>query len=245
MRRYGWLPDIKDQRDYKYKQPLKRLFLPIPDKVDLRPFCSAVEDQGSLGSCTAQALAGNVELLDRKIDGEYSDVSRLFIYYNERLLEGTVNEDSGAFIRDGIKTLAKQGVCAESLWDYDINKFTDKPIDECYKDALDRRIVSYKRLSGVSDMLSCLADGYPIVFGIGIYESFETKEVAKTGIVPMPEADETMIGGHAVLSCGYDMAKKWFIVRNSWGESWGDKGYFYLPFEYVKKLGSDFWTIRK
>jgi len=242
MRRYGWKPDLPDQRDYRYKRSFK-LFL--PQKVDLRGFCSIVEDQGNLGSCSAQALAGNVELLDRKIDGEYSDVSRLFIYYNERKIEGAINEDSGAFIRDGIKTLAKDGVCSEKLLPYNISQFAKQPSNECYLDALCRRISLYARLSGVADMLVCLADGYPVVFGIAVYESFETDEVAKTGVVPMPESDEVMLGGHAVLAVGYDMTEKRFIVRNSWGEGWGQKGYFTLPFKYVEKLGSDFWTIRK
>ncbi|MFA6357349.1 MAG: C1 family peptidase [Candidatus Omnitrophota bacterium] len=240
--RYGWKPDVPDQRDYRYKRGFK-LFL--PQKVDLRSFCSAVEDQGSLGSCTAQALAGNVELLDRKIDGEYIDVSRLFIYYNERAIEGTVNEDSGAYIRNGIKSLDRWGVCSEKLLPYDISQFTKKPNNECYIDAIYKRISIYARLSGVADMLACLADGYPVVFGIGVYESFETPEVAKTGIVPMPADNEVLLGGHAVLAVGYDMAEKVFIVRNSWGEGWGQKGYFTLPFKYVEKLGSDFWTIRK
>lgn len=242
MRRYGWKPDVPDQRDYRYKRGFK-LFL--PQKVDLRPFCSAVEDQGCLGSCTAQALAGNVELLDKKIDGEYTDVSRLFIYYMERRIEGTINEDSGAYIRNGIKVLDKYGVCREQLFPYDIAQFTKEPHNDCYNEALSRRISIYARLSGVADMLACLADGYPVVFGIGVYESFETAEVAKTGIVPMPGINEVMLGGHAVLAVGYDMTERRFIVRNSWGEGWGQKGYFTLPFEYVKKLGSDFWTIRK
>lgn len=242
MRRYGWKPDIKDQRDYLYKRPFK-LFL--PQVVDLRNFCSAVEDQGNLGSCTSQALAGNMEFLDRKLDDVYSDVSRLFIYYNERALEGTIDQDSGAYIRDGIKTLAKQGVCLESSWPYKIEDFTRKPDKECYQQALSRRIAVYGRLSGVADILACLADGFSVVFGISIYESFETNEVSKTGIVPIPGKDEILLGGHAIMGVGFNRKDKTVLCRNSWGKGWGMEGYFTLPFEYVEKLGSDFWTIRK
>lgn len=242
MRNYGWKKDLPDQRDYIYKRKF-RFFL--PKEVDLRRYCSKVENQGFLGSCTAQAIAGNIELLDRKDDGIYSDVSRLFIYYNERTIEGTINEDSGAYIRSGIKSLKKWGVCNESLFPYDISRFREKPSRECYADALSRQISLYERLSGVSDMLSCLAEGYPVVFGIAIYESFETLRVASTGVVPMPRKDEIMLGGHAVLAIGYNTRERGFIVRNSWSEGWGDKGYFTLPFEYVEKLGSDLWSIKK
>ncbi|MCK9542827.1 MAG: C1 family peptidase [Novosphingobium sp.] len=239
---YGWIPDVPDQRDFLYKGTFSFL---LPSKVDLREFCSKIEDQGSLGSCTAQALAGNIELLDKKSDNDYADVSRLFIYYNERKIINKVNEDSGAFIRDGIKTLAKNGVCSEDLWDYEIKKFKIKPSKKCYRDALKRRISSYKRLYTLSDILSCLAEGYPVVFGISLYDSFQTIEVSNTGIIPMPQKTENLIGGHAVLAVGYDKSEKILIVRNSWGNKWGKDGYFFLPFDYVKSLASDFWTIRK
>ena len=241
-RNYGWKPDLTDQRDYLYKRKLR---FTLPREVDLREYCSSVENQGSLGSCTAQALAGNMELLDRKDDNIYREVSRLFIYYNERAIEGTVNQDSGAYIRDGIKSLKKWGVCDEKLWPHDIAMFKEKPSKECYTDALNRQISLYQRLIGISDILDCLAEGYPVVFGIAIYESFETVRVAGTGIVPMPGRNEILLGGHAVMAVGYNIKERRFIVRNSWGEGWGQKGYFTLPFEYVEKLGSDFWSIKK
>jgi C1A family cysteine protease len=212
--------------------------------VDLRPLCSPVEDQGSLGSCTAQALAGNIELLDVKDGNAYTDVSRLFLYYNERALEGTVDYDSGAYIRDGIKTLSKDGICEEKLYPYDISKFRDKPSAIAYAEAMNRRISLYERLNGINDILVCLADGFPVVFGISIYESFESEEVERTGIVPIPGRTEKLLGGHAMMICGYDKDKKWFIVRNSWGEGWGEKGFCYIPFDYMEQA-EDTWVIKK
>ena len=243
LRRYGWQPDIPDKRDFLYQaiQPVIRL----PKKVDLCQVCSKIEDQGELGSCTAQALAGNLEFLDRKIDFQYIDVSRLFIYYNERLLMDTVDYDSGASLRLGIKTLKDDGACAETLWPYDIRHFDDKPTVKCYTEAKGHKIISYHRISGLREMLVCLAEGYPFVFGFTVYESFESPKVAATGEVPMPKKEEAAIGGHAVMAVGYDNAKKRFLVRNSWGEKWGRRGYFTMPFAYLNTLAADFWTIRK
>jgi C1A family cysteine protease len=204
-----------------------------------------VEDQGALGSCTAQALAGNLEFLDRKIDSLYTDVSRLFIYYNERVLEGTVDYDSGASLRVGIKTLKNDGCCEESLWPYKIAKFDVKPSGKCYLRAKTLCIKSYHRITRLSEMLTCLAEGYPFVFGFTVYESFDSPKVARTGVVQMPKKGEAALGGHAVLAVGYDLAAKRFLVRNSWGTGWGMKGYFTMPFKYLETLSADFWTIRK
>ena len=242
-RGYGWVPDRPDQRDYLYKaiRPVVRL----PEKVDLREFCSIVENQEALGSCTANALAGNLEYLDHKIDDEYDDVSRLFIYYNERVLEDTVDYDSGASLRDGIKTLRKQGACWEKTWPYLIEKFTRKPPLKCYKEAKKHQIESYHRIGALSEMLTCLAEGYPFVFGFTVYESFQSQKVAKTGVANMPRKKEKVLGGHAVLAVGYNQKQKRFIVRNSWGTKWGKNGYFTMPYEYLETLSADFWTIRK
>ena len=152
---YGWIPDTPDQRDYLYRAITPKVKL--PSKIDLRSECSSIENQGQLGSCTANALAGNVQFLEKLSGQVYKDVSRLFIYYNERAVEGTIGFDSGAMIRDGIKVLAKYGVCAETSWPYDISQFTRKPTAACYKEGLKRRITSYHRLQSLSDMLNCLA----------------------------------------------------------------------------------------
>lgn len=263
-------------RDIGYKAVAPRI-MKLPDKVDLTQYCSIVEDQGSLGSCTANACAGNIELLQRKgIDkvpedpkpigmtlwqrilkffglykanplgsGQYKDTSRLFIYYNARTLIGTCDQDSGAYLRDCMKTLAREGHCLESLWPYNIGMYQMRPSQAAYADGHNHSIVSYMRLSSLNEMLTCLADGYPFVFGITLYESFESDQVRKTGVVNMPGNYERAIGGHAVMAVGYDQSTKRFIVRNSWGSEWGQHGYFTIPYEYVTSLGDDFWTIRK
>ena len=240
---YGWLPDIPDQRDYLYSaiRPVIRL----PKKIDLREGCSEIEYQGKLGSCTAQALAGNIEFLDKKIDGEYTDVSRLFIYYNERALMDAIDYDSGASLRDGIKTLKNDGSCHEKTWPYVISRFDKKPPQKCYDEGKLHLIESYHRLHTISELLTCLAEGYPFVFGFAVYESFESQDTKRTGIVHMPTKDEIQIGGHAVMAIGYDQADKRFLVRNSWGKKWGMDGYFTMPFEYLETLADDFWTIRR
>ena len=244
---YGWVPDLPDHRDLFYAR-VHRIPGRLPRSADLRSHCSAVEDQGALGSCTANALAGAVEFLEKKSGTRrFADVSRLFIYYNERVIEHSVSEDAGAMLRDGIKTLVKQGVCSEKLWPYVISKFAAKPPRACYAEARDHQVTAYARLETVDEMRACLADGFPFVFGFTVYESFESAPVARTGIVPMPKPRERVLGGHAVLGVGYDDAKKRFLVRNSWGTGWGIRGYFTMPYPYLedRNLSDDFWTVRQ
>ncbi len=168
---YGWLPDIPDERDHMYGA-LRKVPATLPAKADLRPGCSKVEDQKDLGSCTANALTGALEYLMKKDKVKFSDMSRLFIYYNERVIENSVKTDSGAMIRDGIKSLAKQGACTEKSWPYNVAKFANKPPKACYTEALDFQILSYSRINTIDEMRTCLADGYPVVFGFSVYEGF-------------------------------------------------------------------------
>jgi len=242
---YGWIPDRPDQRDRLYSTiaaPPKKL----PAKVDLRADCPPVENQGELGSCTANALVGNLEFLEGKAGHPVSDLSRLFIYYNERAMEGTVGEDSGAAIRDGVKSLVKLGVCGEDIWPYNIAKFTRKPSPACYKAASDHQVTSYHRILSLQEMKQCLAEGYPFVFGFSVYSAFESPAVARTGRLNLPKPAEKNLGGHAVCAIGYDDAAKRVLVRNSWGADWGLGGYFTMPYAYVSNsnLADDFWTLR-
>jgi C1A family cysteine protease len=247
IQRYGWVPDLPDQRDHLYAAPVARLGK-LPPKVDLRAKCPPVYDQGQLGSCTANAIGAAIQF-DRRKQSLKPDFppSRLFIYYNERVMEHSVQSDSGAQIRDGIKSVAHEGACTEKDWPYDIAKFTTKPGPPCYKSALKYRAVSYQRVVQTpSQFKGCLASGYPFVFGFTVYESFESAAVAKNGQVQMPKPSEQTVGGHAVLAVGYDDSTQRFIVRNSWGSKWGMKGYFTMPYAYLtdNNLSDDFWTIR-
>ena len=251
----GWVPDVPDQRDLIFNAAAApkglQVAAPLPKQTDLRAKCPPVYDQGKLGSCTANALAAAFDF-DRKREGDdFMTPSRLFIYWNERDVEGTVGTDAGAEIRDGVKVLRKIGTPPEKDWPYDIAKFTDKPTPECFAIAQKNESLKYERITrplgdATHDMRTCLSWGLPFVTGIGVYESFESPESNKTGIIPMPQPGERLLGGHAVLVVGYDEDKEWFIVRNSWGEGWGDHGYFYLPFAYLEseRLASDMWVIQ-
>jgi len=183
--KFGWRPDLPDQRDWVYGSKKKAA---LPSKVDLTPFCPPVYHQGALSSCTAHAIAAAFQFGQMKQSVKKPFMpSRLFIYYNERVLEGTVNEDSGAQLRDGIKTIHKQGVCPESLWPYAVTKFKQKPYAKAYKAALENQLLSYSRVKRkLVDFKRCLAEGYPFIFGFAVYESFEGDKVAKSGRLNMP-----------------------------------------------------------
>jgi C1A family cysteine protease len=211
--------------------------------VDLRDKFPIVYNQGTIGSCTANALCGIIEY----IIPDFLP-SRLFLYYNERLIEKDVEHDCGATLFDGIQSLQTFGICSELDWPYDINKFTIKPLEECYNKALDHKVLQVKNIhNDITMMKNALINGIPFVVGIMIYSSFESDYVAKTGNVSMPRYYEQCLGGHAILICGFDDYKKVWIARNSWGPEWGDKGYFYLPYLYLldSTLSTDLWCILK
>ena len=244
-RRYGYIPDLPDFRDHRYKLAAP---IPLPPVVDLRPGMPPVYDQGQLGSCTANAIAAAFDFERNRQGKPFITPSRLFIYFNEREMEGTVDSDSGAQIRDGIKSVADDGVCAETDWPYDIPEFLFQPPPACYGSALKNQSLLYERIpSDLTLMLQCLAGGFPFVFGFSVYESFESDAVAASGIIPMPATNESQVGGHAVVAVGYDQSRQAILVRNSYGPDWGfEGGHFWLPYGYASNpdLADDRWVIK-
>jgi len=244
--KYHWTRDKPDHRDH--------LFTAVPQvapvSVDLRTYASPIEDQGQLGSCTGNAIAGAIELIDKKA-GKQLDVSRLFIYYEERVLEGSVNYDAGAYIRDGIKVCYTKGAPLETLWPYNVRKWASKPTTAAYTDALKRKVTGYQRCVNFAAVKNALALGNPVVIGFDVYESFEQGawQLANgSGLMPYPNVNsEQLLGGHAVCIVGYNDNKAGgrFICRNSWGTSWADRGYFYMPYQVIQNtsMSNDFWVI--
>jgi C1A family cysteine protease len=249
VKKYGWKPQLPDFRDkvfsIEHLAPIQSVYLATKYKLP------AVYDQLSLGDCTGNGIAACVhfDLLnkhDQKIINPWIP-SRLFIYYNERLIEGTVDQDAGAEIRDGIKTLVTYGVCSEDAWLYNINQFTAKPSSYAYNLAKAVKAVTYQSVDNTNKQLlvNTLLQGYPIVFGFTVYQSFESDIVAQTGVVPMPSATESVIGGHCCVLVGYNSETDRFVARNSWGKTFGMGGYFSIPADYITNpnLASDFWVI--
>jgi len=246
-KKLGWKKDLPDFRDRFLSLPgAKKENLPA--EVDLRPSEHfPIYDQGDLGSCTANAI-GAAFHFDQVREGITTFTpSRLFIYYNERAMEGSIPYDNGAYIRDGIKSINKVGVCPETMWPYDTTTFTQKPGEECYSEAVKNLASEYARVpQTLEDIKAVLAEGFPFVFGFTVLSSFFSDEVSKTGKMPLPGPEDYILGGHAVQACGYSDKDQVIIVRNSWGEEWGDKGYFYMPYSYITDpfLASDMWAVK-
>jgi C1A family cysteine protease len=244
-KRYGWIPDLPDARDLLFAPPPEHA-QGLPPSIDLRPKMPPVYDQGQLGSCTANAIAAAVEFTEMQEGAGEATPSRLFIYYGERQIEGTIAQDSGAQIRDGIKVVATTGVPPETDWPYEITKFAEQPPQQAYDDAAKSKAIQY--LSVASNYVKgALAVNFPVVIGFTVYSGFESPEVASTGVLNLPQRGEQVMGGHAVLVVGYDDSSQRYMVRNSWGGGWGQAGYFTMPYAYLlnPSLSSDFWTIRR
>lgn len=252
-RKYGWVADRPDPRDYAFKVlralPItttnNRNTLKMPERFD----------QGQLGSCTGNSMGGvgGFLILNGHVQATKPCVlplSRLMAYFDARSYEGTTASDSGATIRDVVKGFAQYGICEERLWKYDITKFAKKPPKRAYKNALQFEALTYSRLdnTNLDQLVNCLQGGLPFIFGFTVFSSFESPEVAKSGIVPMPDLKkEKVLGGHAVWAIDYDADKKGFWVVNSWGNDWGLDGLFFMPEAYMtsKKLATDFWVVQQ
>lgn len=242
-KRLGWRPGLPKQKPFMYYP--QRGLVGLPSSVDLQSKCPKVYDQGKLSSCTANAAAGLSHFVMKKFNLPGFTPSRLAIYYWERVIEGTVGQDSGASLSDAMTVMTTNGCPHESLWWYNINKFTVKPNQKVVTDGVHHKFK--EGLSITQDLVhlkSCLSEGFPFIFGFTVYDSFESQTVATTGIMPMPKSTEQVLGGHAVMAVGYDDSKQMFKVRNSWGDGWGLSGYFWMPFQFIQdsNYASDFWT---
>lgn len=240
---YGWRPDRPDHRDMRYESPYRAK---LPWSYSLRDQMPKVLDQGDIGSCTANAAATAFRVALRRSGRSEYDPSRLFIYWNERYLENMVDFDSGASIRDSVKSLTKFGACDEEMWPYEVPTMFDRPTEACFDFAVRNRISLYQRVNqNVTQVKRAIASGLPVMFGCTVYDGFESDSVTMNGIVNMPAPGEKDIGGHAMLLVGYDDSSGRFTVRNSWGEKWGDNGYCTMPYQYIgdRTLASDFWVV--
>jgi len=271
-RYYGLKKQKVDARDYIYKAPMA-VVVALPKKVSLTLYDSPIENQGGLGACTAFATCGAMQLLEIKqgapgfkllafielgfmkvaravlnffriINWYAGNLSKLFVYYNARAIEGTADSDSGAELRDVIKGVVTYGACNEQDWWYNEPAVTLQPSLVAYSDAKKNILKEYRALETLDDMRGCLADGSPFVFGFIVYNSFEFGSINQTGIVEMPKDGEAIIASHGVCCVGYDDNKKLFKCRNSWGNKWGKGGYFYMPYDYITKYGFDFWMLK-
>jgi C1A family cysteine protease len=241
LHNYGFRKDVNFQNDFETIS--KPCIVSIPPKFSLEAKMPPVYDQGQLGSCTANALCGGVEYLEK----QPVSPSRLFLYYNERLLQGTTQQDSGSTIGTGITALINYGIVAESVWPYDTNDWNVKPDQQAYTEAKKDLLISFTHLTNLDVIKESIYRGYPVSFGFQVYEYMESNAMERNGILRLPVPGEKLLGGHAVLAVGYDDDTQMIRVRNSWGAYWGLNGYFDMPYKYITdpNLASDFWAINK
>lgn len=268
-RHYGWRPPAGPPHPKLLFRARHAVRTTNPAAVDLRPKDSPIQNQGQLGSCTGNAWAGAIDFKERNAPvlvprlGFWARVavalglkrrptppaartftaSRLFIYYNERALEGTTGSDAGAAVADGARVVATQGVCPEETWPYDVARFTVRPSASAYDLATQHTVAAPAAVdvTDLDEVRTALASGHPIVFGFSVYTSFESLTKGAATYIPRGR----YAGGHAVLAVGYDDAKQVIIVRNSWGPEWGEDGYFFMPYSVFTnpKITSDAWAL--
>lgn len=210
----------------------------------MREWDSVVEDQGDLGSCEANAITNAYELQVRFLyPDKFVELSRLFVYYNSRMLDNSELVDVGAYLRDGMKAVQEYGICSELLWPYNIKKFAVKPTDECYVDGLTRTITSYQSLTTIDEVLSAVNDNKPVVIGLTVYDSFNQVSKSNPVISGPKTTDLNTGGGHAMTIVGYNIPRQQLLVKNSFGKNWGDNGYAWLPFDYAESQGFEKWVF--
>ncbi len=235
----GLKPSTVDYRDRRYvKQGAE-----LAESVDLREWDSTVEQQGYLGSCASHAVTSAYELMVKnQYPDKFVDLSRLFVYYNTREAEDTIMEDAGVYqLRNSLSAIKRYGVCKEELWPYDATAMFTKPTAEAYAEAQQRTITEYRSLSTLSEMLDAIASYRPVVIGLEIFPGFYI--LGPDGVVPIPGPDDYSMGGHAMTLVGYNQTNKTFTAKNSFGSKWGDNGYCYLPWEYVRLFVFEKWMF--
>lgn len=251
----GLIPDPPDERDFNFKtirRSVEKIAKKLPSSGTTFDLMSPVRDQLTIGSCTGETGVGFVESIGiEHLRDPFIPLSPLFLYYATRARSRQTRVDSGATIRATMKTLADTGTCPEELWPYNVSKFAQRPPKAAYADTKRFRIHHYWRVADLDELKWAIASRNPVAIGIQLYSSFEGKEAARTGIIRMPNMRrEDLLGGHATLACAYDDAggvdgRGHVKVKNSWGVDWGDKGYFYLPYDYFDPdlgLAMDMWT---
>ena len=242
---YGWNRQRPDWRDEQYRFSVP-IGVALPSHFDLVKKMPPIWNQGNIGSCTAHGSL-KVYVADRMKEGQPVFMpSRLFQYYNSRSMEGTIASDAGASVRDAIKAIAQWGACDESLWPYVTSKFTQKPPDNAYSEAVQHQSLTYRPVAqNLYAIKTAIFQGTPVTFGFTVYQNFETNDVDRKGLMSMPRG--SAIGGHCVVACGWN-SKNYTLCANSWSTSWGDPdfpGYFWMPPDYIihPQLASDFWII--
>lgn len=247
---FGYLPDPPDSRDFRLKTSV---LTALPSSVDLRPFLQPIRSQGKLASCTAFASVALIECVRNKQQLLTWDGSPLFTYYSTRNIENSIESDAGAYARNALKSVVKDGVAKEKTWPYVVDNFTVNPPASAWEEAEKNQALVYYRVEQTKEnILNCLSEGYPFIFGAQLYESFMKTQTSWLvyDVVPMPNpATEKLVGGHCMLAVGYLSSSNEsvnVIVRNSWGDLAGNMGYHKMPLEYFldPELSADFWTVR-
>ncbi len=241
-RKFGARRDVHDVRDRKYRASPRPE--PIPQHVDVREWSGPIKDQGEEGSCTGHAFSSAREWIARKYEKSSPILSPQFLYAEELIAEGRFPGDEGAMPRTGCRVLAAKGCCETALYPYAAGQLTMATTEQL-QNALRYKTGAYHRIESLSDFLRCLADAtpWPVAVGFTVYESLMTQQVADTGVMPIPKLGEWQRGGHEVLCVGYDLPKQLALMQNSWGDGWGQGGYFWMPFDVVASADTDLWMV--
>jgi C1A family cysteine protease len=241
-RRFGALRDVHDVRDRLYRA--SRRSEPVPLQVDLREWAGPIKDQGEEGSCTGHAFSSAREWIARKHEKSSPILSPQCLYVEELIADGSFPHDEGAMPRTACQVLTAKGCCETALYPYVAGTFT-APTAAQAQNALKYKTGAYHRIVTLSDFLGCLADAtpWPVTVGFTVYESFMSQEVEDTGVMPIPQSGEQEQGGHEVLCLGYDMTRQLALMQNSWGDGWGQRGYFWMPFRVIQSAETDLWMV--